>query len=162
MRRLALTVVAVVAVGIGGWWEARSAPAPIAPARGVVGASQAATGAGGAYVPVERGAPIALSALPRFPDTVWRGTAILGERRFVNWSMAVRPGGRYLLQYVCLTQGELHVRVRGAVDSLSKSVSCPGPFRSVRFVAYGDHLTVMARRLNHRYVEVALQVVALD
>ncbi|MBF9132687.1 hypothetical protein I0C86_27580 [Plantactinospora sp. S1510] len=161
MRRLALTVAVVVAVGIGGWWRANSAPAPIAPARGVVGASEVATGTGGAYPPVERGAAIRLSALPRFPETVWREAATLNERRFVTWSVASRPGGRYLLQYVCLTQGELHVRVRGTVETWSKSVSCPGPFRSVRIVASGDHLTIMARRLNHRHVEVALQMVAL-
>lgn len=161
MRRLALTMAVVVAVGIGGWWLARSAPAPIAPARGVAGASEVATGTGGANPPVERGAVIALSALPRFPDTVWRETVTLNERRFVTWSIGSRPGGRYLLQYVCLTQGELYVRVRGVVESWSKSVSCPGPFRSVRVVATGDHLTIMARRLNHRHVEVALQLVAL-
>ncbi|WP_460914678.1 hypothetical protein [Plantactinospora veratri] len=45
--------------------------------------------------------------------------------------------------------------------SWSRSVSCPGPFGSVQLVAAGDEMSIGARRLNHRHVEIALQVVVL-
>ncbi|MDG4791356.1 hypothetical protein O7626_36610 [Micromonospora sp. WMMD1102] len=162
MRRLALTMAAVLLVGIGGWWSVRSAPEPARPGQTGVGVPERAPGAGGADLAGERSGSVAGQSLPRFPDTIWRETATLNQRRFVTWSIDTRPGGRYLLQYVCLSPGELHIRVlRGVTRSWSNSVSCPGPFGSVQLVAAGDELSIGARRLNHRHVEVALQMVAL-
>ncbi|MEO3925392.1 hypothetical protein ABGB07_16205 [Micromonosporaceae bacterium B7E4] len=163
MRRVALTMAAVLLVGIGGWWSVRSAPEPARPGQTRVGAPEVAPGIGGADLAGERSGSAGGQSLPRFPDTVWRETATLNQRRFVTWSIDTRPGGRYLLQYVCLSPGELHIRVlRGVTGSWSKSVSCPGPFGSVQLVAAGDELSIGARRLNHRHVEIALQVVALS
>ncbi|GIG85265.1 hypothetical protein [Plantactinospora endophytica] len=163
MRRLALTTAAVLLVGVGGWWSVRSAPEPARPGQSGVGGSEVAPGIGGADLAGEGSGTVAGQSLPQFPGTVWRQVETLNQRRFVTWSVDTRPGGRYLLQYVCLTPGELHIRVlRGVTESWSKSVSCPGPFGSVQFVADDDELSIGARRLNHRHVEVALQVVALS
>ncbi|MEQ4305372.1 hypothetical protein ABNF97_28995 [Plantactinospora sp. B6F1] len=162
MRRVALTIAAVLLVGVGGWWSVRSAPEPARPGQTGVGPPEMAPGIGGADLAGRQSGGVAWHSLPYFPQTVWRETATLNQRRFVTWSIDTRPGGRYLLQYVCVSLGELHVRVlRGATKGWSKSVSCPGPFGSVQLVAASDELSIGARRLNHRHVEVALQVVAL-
>ncbi|MFY1674776.1 hypothetical protein ACN27G_33380 [Plantactinospora sp. WMMB334] len=163
MRRLALTMAAVLLVGLGGWWSVWSAPEPPRPGQTGVDAPVVGSGGGGADLAGGRGDSAAAQALPRFPETLWRQTATLDQRRFVTWSVQTHPGGRYLLQYVCLSDGQLYVRVvRGVAGSWSRSVSCPGPFGSVQLVATGDELTIGARRLNHRHVKVVLQVVDLS
>lgn len=162
MRRLALTMAALVMVGIGGWFWVRASPEPARPGQGGAEISKVAPGVGGAGPAGQRNVGGAVPAMPRLPHTLWRETTILNERRFVTWSIGTRPGGRYLLQYVCFSPGELHIRVRGTVDSWSRSVSCPGLFRSVQVVAVGDSLGVAARRLNHRHVKIVVQVVGLS
>ncbi|MEO3742415.1 hypothetical protein [Plantactinospora sp. B5E13] len=161
MRRVALTLSVVLAVGVGAWWSSRSTPAWVVPV--VADDRPRATGTGTGGGAEVGGRPTLVGQLlPTFPGTVWREATVLTDRRFVYWSAPSRPGGRYLVQYVCGGSGELSLRLQAATARhLARTVSCPAPFGTLRVVAAGVRIGVVLRRLDRRPVEVAVQVVAL-
>lgn len=159
MRRVALTLSVVLAVGVGAFWSSRPTPVRVAPV--VADDRPRATGTGGG---VEVGGRPTLvgQLLPTFPGTVWREATVLTDRRFVYWSAPSRPGGRYLVQYVCGGSGELNLRLQATTArNLARTVNCPAPFGTLQVVAADLRIGVVLRRLDRRPVEVAVQVVAL-
>jgi hypothetical protein len=158
MRRLALTMAAVLAVGTGGWWWARSAAEP-APASRPAGALWRGGLGGGAGA--VGGRPAVGLLLPRLPGVTWREATALEGRWVVYWTAPSRPGHRYLVQYLCSGRGRVQVRLQATGRGFAQVADCPTNLRTILVVATGDRVGVVVRRLDRRPVEVAAQIVAL-
>ncbi|MFK3985333.1 hypothetical protein ACI2K4_33780 [Micromonospora sp. NPDC050397] len=143
-----LSVGTVVALAVGGWWWADSAPEPGPVTASVPSASvpppdssfdsyvvlDAVTGAvvGGVGGPVPS---------PQ-PDPVRRTVLRVDEN--VNqaaWWVQARIGGRYLLEYECDGQGPVTVRVEGA-QGRPTAIACGEGSARVELDARAPHLTI--------------------
>jgi hypothetical protein len=158
---------AVAVLAVGGWWWVAEAPRPVPPAAQPV-APPAAPVQSYIMLDAESGEVIPLDAgreLPEFPDTVRRDVFSVHEGTTTDWPVRVQPGGRYLLQHVCLGLGELLVRVDGTlIGSTETGLACGDGFASTELTAANRRMVISVSRPRPQPgpAEVAIQLVALN
>ncbi|RKR88962.1 hypothetical protein BDK92_3296 [Micromonospora pisi] len=102
--------------------------------------------------------------LPEFSATVKRDVLPVPEAGDgVQWSAPMRPGDRFILQYVCTGSGALEVSAYGGTMPVGAVLVCGEGFAGKELTAELPELSVQISRPFPRQgeLEVALQLIAL-
>ncbi|GAA2036009.1 hypothetical protein [Polymorphospora rubra] len=166
---LAFLAVAALFIGVG-WWVSAAPPGEPLPDR----AGSPVVGDEGDWAPeVDRppgtdgAGTIVLGdsadlRLPQFAGTVRREVERLGADGWERWAIPAESGDRFLVQFVCVGDGGLEMRLGGSgTQGRRDRVNCGDTFESVEVTAVDEGLVVVFRRMGPGPVEAAVQVVAI-
>ncbi|MFB6395983.1 hypothetical protein [Polymorphospora lycopeni] len=166
---LAFLTVAALVVGVGWWVSAAPAgvPRPELGGSPVVGEESDWSPEAGSP-PVTDGAGIVVlgesadNRLPQFAGTVRREVWGFDSDDWQRWAISTDSGARFLVQFVCVGNGVLEVRLGGVgPEGRRHRLSCGDTFESVDVTAAEDTMTVAFRRIGPGPVEAAVQIVAV-
>lgn len=153
-----LVVGAALVLAAGAAWWVAAAPEPAAP---LVEPTPL-------VVAPERVAPEQVqggleSILPEFENTLHRHVGTLGPDEQYVMRVAAEKDGAYRMEYVCLGEGELLVRIKGTTQGeMLYQVDCGGNIGQYPFIAASPNLVIEVTRRGLESAAVGVQVIDID